>query len=160
MNKDQSKNCCPEFNPKLWDDQTFEWKEKRFIKDKICTIFYMPLNFGKVMTRMDERATKANATIPDGLCLCDHTSSWNIDTYLAVDKEVPGTENITLNGTFYCKTYEGDFKDTGKWCEDFGRTAKSKGLKIGKMYMWYTTCPKCAKKYGKNYVAIFAPIEE
>ncbi|WP_369688185.1 hydrolase [Anaerophaga thermohalophila] len=20
--------------------------------------------------------------------------------------------------------------------------------------MWYTTCPKCAKKYGKNYVAI------
>ncbi|MCK7469725.1 MAG: 60S ribosomal export protein NMD3 [Desulfomicrobium escambiense] len=25
--------------------------------------------------------------------------------------------------------------------------------------MWYTTCPKCAKKYGKNYVAIVGAIE-
>jgi hypothetical protein len=24
------------------------------------------------------------------------------------------------------------------------------------MYMWYTTCPKCAKVYGKNYVVILA----
>jgi hypothetical protein len=27
------------------------------------------------------------------------------------------------------------------------------------MYMWYTTCPKCAKKYGKNYVTIIAQID-
>jgi hypothetical protein len=25
-----------------------------------------------------------------------------------------------------------------------------------RMYQWYTTCPKCAKKYGKNYVVIIA----
>ena len=25
-------------------------------------------------------------------------------------------------------------------------------------YMWYTTCPKCAKKYGKNYVVILGQI--
>jgi len=24
--------------------------------------------------------------------------------------------------------------------------------------MWYTTCPKCAKKYGKNYVVIIAEV--
>jgi hypothetical protein len=26
------------------------------------------------------------------------------------------------------------------------------------MYFFYTTCPKCAKKYGKNYVVILAQI--
>jgi hypothetical protein len=24
--------------------------------------------------------------------------------------------------------------------------------------MWYTTCPKCAQKYGKNYVVIIAQV--
>ena len=31
-------------------------------------------------------------------------------------------------------------------------------LKMGKGYMWYTTCPKCAKKYGKNYVVILSEV--
>jgi len=33
---------------------------------------------------------------------------------------------------------------------------KSKDLTINKWYMWYTTCPKCAKKWGKNYVVLIA----
>jgi len=32
-------------------------------------------------------------------------------------------------------------------------------LNYDKMYMWYTTCPKCAKKYGKNNVIILANID-
>jgi NMD protein affecting ribosome stability and mRNA decay len=55
--------------------------------------------------------------------------------------------------------YEGPFKDTGKWCKLFEDEAKSKNMTIKKWYMWYTTCPKCAKKYGKNYVAIVAEVE-
>jgi len=26
-----------------------------------------------------------------------------------------------------------------------------KGYKVNKTYFFYTTCPKCAKHYGKNY---------
>jgi hypothetical protein len=52
--------------------------------------------------------------------------------------------------------YEGPFKDTGKWCKDFERFAKEKAFAINTWYMWYTTCPKCAKKYGKNYVVVLA----
>jgi hypothetical protein len=33
---------------------------------------------------------------------------------------------------------------------------KEKSLK--KLYFSYTTCPKCAKAYGKNYVVLFAQI--
>jgi hypothetical protein len=82
-----------------------------------------------------------------------------MDLYLAVDKEVPETENVTLSGKFLSKVYEGDFKETGKWCKDFESYAKGRGFEVKKWYMWYTTCPKCAKKYGKNYVAIVAEVK-
>lgn len=100
----------------------------------------------------------AGAKTPDWMSLSDHTSKWNMDIYVAVDREVQGVENTTLSGTFLSKVYEGDFKETGVWCKDFEQYAKKKGLTIEKWYMWYTTCPKCAKKYGKNYVVIIAKV--
>ena len=151
--------CCPEFDPHPWDDKIHEWKNKSFVKDKVFTLFYMPVNFGKVMKRLDEKIKKAGAEVPDWLCLSDHTSKWNMDLYCAVDREIPGAENATLSGKFYSKVYEGPYKDTSKWCKDFESTVKSKGHKINKWFMWYTTCPKCARKYGKNYVAILSEIE-
>jgi hypothetical protein len=151
--------CCPEFNPLPWDNQTFEWVNKKFIRDKVCTFFYMPVSFGKVMKRLDDKVRSAGAKIPDWLCLSEHTSKWNMNVYLAVDRDISEAENITLNGKFFSKVYEGSFKDSGKWCKDYEEDAKSKGFNIKKMYMWYTTCPKCAKKYGKNYVVIVSEIE-
>jgi hypothetical protein len=81
-----------------------------------------------------------------------------MNVYLAVDKQIPGAENMTLSGKFLSKVYEGPFQDTGKWCTDFEQFSASKGMTISKWYMWYTTCPKCAKKYGKNYVVIIAQV--
>jgi hypothetical protein len=81
-----------------------------------------------------------------------------MDIYLGVNKEILGADNVTLSGKFLSKVYEGDFKDTGTWCKDFEKFVKSKGHKIKKWYMWYTTCPKCAKKYGKNYTVIIGQV--
>lgn len=150
--------CCPRFDPAPWDGKTFEWQNKRFIKDKVFTVFYIPLNFGSAMKRMTQKAEKAGAKTPDWLCLSDCTSKWNMDVYLAVDKEVPGAENVQLSGKFLSKVYEGDFKDTGKWLKDFEGYAKSRNVAVEKTYMWYTTCPKCAKVYGKNYTVIVAKL--
>lgn len=157
-NNKQSTQCCPKFNPELWDNKIITWNNKKFIKDKVFTLFHMPINFGSVMKRITEKVEKNKVNIPGYLCLSDHTSKWNMDVYLAVDKEVRDAENITLSGKYLSKVYEGNFKDTGKWSEDFKNFAKEKGFNIKKWYMWYTTCPKCAKKYGKNYVVIIAQI--
>jgi hypothetical protein len=157
--KENQSECCPPFEPTPWDDQVITWENKKFIKDKVCTVFYMPMNFGQVMKRLDIMVKEAGATVPDWLCLSDHISKWNMDLYLAVDKEIPGAENVTLNGKYYCKAYEGSYNDTGKWCKDFVTLAKSKGLRTKKLLMWYTTCPKCAKKYGKNYTVILSEVE-
>ncbi|HML25562.1 hydrolase [Methanomethylovorans sp.] len=151
--------CCPKFEPGPWDRKIFEWKDKRFVKDKVLTLFYMPVNFGRVMKRLDGKVRNAGANIPEWLCLSDHTSKWNMDLYLAVDREVPGAKNITLSGRFLSKVYEGPFKDTAKWGDDFNAYAQKQGLEIRKWFMWYTTCPKCAKKYGKNYVVILAEVK-
>lgn len=158
-NETQDQICCPPFDPAAWDDKIIEWYNKPFIKDKVFTIMYMPIGFGKVMKRLDEKVRAANAKMPDFLCLSDHTSSWNMDLYLAVDKEVPNAQNVTLSGKYFCKVYEGPFQNSGKWCKDFEAVAAEKNMKVEKWYMWYTTCPKCAKKYGKNYVVIIGGVE-
>ena len=86
------------------------------------------------------------------------TLGWNMDIYLAVDRRVEGLNNVTLSGKFLCKVYEGDFRETAKWMKDYETYTNRKNLKIEKTYMWYTTGPKCAKKYGKNYVVILGKI--
>jgi len=154
----KEEECCPRFDPAPWDGKLFEWNEKKFAKQSVLTFFHMPLNFGSVMKTLDEKARVANVVIQDGMCLSDHTSKWNMDVYLAVDKEIPGLDHMTMSGRFFSKVYEGPFRDTGKWCKDFERITSAKGLKISKWYMWYTTCPNCAKKYGKNYVVIIAQV--
>ncbi len=152
-------DCCPPFEPEPWDDKIIQWENKRFIKESVCTFFYMPVNFGRTMKKLDKKVRQAGALMPGWLCLSDHTSKWNMDIYLAVDKEIPSAENVSLSGKFFSKVYEGPYKDTNKWCKDYEALARNKGLKIRKWYMWYTTCPKCAKKYGKNYVAILGETE-
>jgi hypothetical protein len=121
----QSQECCPRFDPTPWDGKVFEWKNKKFIKDSVPTQFYMPLNFGEVITRMTEKVAKYGAEIPDWLCLSDHTSESNMDLYLAVDKEVKDAKNVTLSGKFLSKVYEGNFENTGEWCRDFEDYAKN-----------------------------------
>lgn len=155
----EEEKCCPKFNPVHWDEKTFIWKNKKFIKDKIFTIFHIPINFGSVMTRLMKKIDSAKAKCVDYIGLSDHTSKWNMNIYLAVDKNIPQADNVTISGKFFSKVYEGPFKDTGKWCKDFEEYAKKKRYNVKKQYMWYTTCPKCAKKYGKNYVVIIAEVK-
>ncbi|MDP2874526.1 MAG: hypothetical protein Q8N84_04540 [bacterium] len=64
----------------------------------------------------------------------------------------------TLSGTFLTKVFEGPYQNVGKWAQEMGAYVQSKGKKLTKLYFSYTTCPKCAKAYGKNYVVIFAQV--
>ncbi len=150
------KECCPRFDPAPWDCRIVEWKDKKFLKDSVLTFFYIPLNFGSVMTRIMTKMDKAGAMPPDYLCLSEHTSKWRMDIYLALDKDVPGAEMTTLSGKYLFKVYEGPFSKTGEWVRDFNAYAKAQGHTTGRQFSWYTTCPKCAKKWGKNYVVLVA----
>ncbi|MEE4178538.1 MAG: hydrolase [Bacteroides sp.] len=154
----QEPECCPPFDPAPWMGTVHEWHDKIFIREKVRTFLYMPLNFGGVMRKAMSMIEIAGAKNPDYMVLSEHTSRWNMDVYLAVDREIPKADNFTLSGRYLSQVYEGPFRDTGKWMEDFKKFATEKELKTGKSYMWYTTCPKCAKKYGKNYVVVIGEV--
>ena len=153
-----SNSCCPEFDPRPWNDHVFEWEGKKFISDKVFTFFNIPLNFGAAMKRLTAKIESSSVESPNWLCLFEHTSKWSMNVLLEVDKEIDDAKNTTISGKFFSKVYEGSYKDTGKWCHDFEEHAKHLDLEIKKWYMWYTTCPECAKKYGKNYVVILCEV--
>jgi hypothetical protein len=48
--------------------------------------------------------------------------------------------------------FEGPYSQAREWYEAMRWTARAQGFEPGKVYFFYTTCPKCAEAYGKSYV--------
>lgn len=150
--------CCPRFDPKPWDGKEVTWKDKLFLKDHVISFFHIPLNFGQVIVRNMEKIKNAGALTDKPLMLSDENSLWGSDIYIAVSKEVPDAEMVKISGTYLTKVFEGPFQNVGKWVKEMKKHIRSKGKEMKKMYFFYTTCPACAKYYGKNYVVLVAQI--
>lgn len=158
MDNEIETGCCPRFNPEPWDEKEVTWQDKLFIKDHVRSFLHIPLNFGQVMVKNMEMIESAGALAPQPLMLSDEKSLWGTDVYIAVSKEVPRAEMERISGTFLTKVFEGPYKNAGKWAKEMKAYVKSKGREIEKMYFFYTTCPKCAKVYGKNYTVLLAKV--
>ncbi len=156
--KDAETGCCPRFDPKPWDEKEITWKDKLFLKDRVRSIFHIPLNFGQVMVKNMEKIQKADALVPVPLMLSDENSLWGSDIYIAVGKNVPESEMVRLSGTYLTKVFEGTFQNIGQWVKEMQEFVKSKKKTMKKLYFFYTTCPACAKHYGKNYVVLIVQI--
>ena len=150
--------CCPRFNPEPWQEKEVTFKDKLFIKDSVRSFMHIPLNFGKVMVRNVEKIKAADALLPEPLMLSDEESMWKSDIYIAVSKEIPDAEMVKLSGSFLTKVFEGPYSGTPKWVRSMKDFVKSKGKEIKKLYFFYTTCPRCAKFYGKNYTVLLAEV--
>jgi hypothetical protein len=148
--------CCDPFDPEPWQDKEIAWENKIFVKDHIASLFHVPLNMGKKVVRNMELIEKAGAKAPYQLMLTDEKSLWGADIYIDVAKGVPGAQMATLSGTFLSKVFEGPYQNAGVWAKAMEEYVKSKGKRFKKIYFSYTTCPKCAKAYGKNYVVLLA----
>ena len=100
----------------------------------------------------------AGAKPEDVIVLSDENSLWGADVYISVTKDVPQANAATLSGTFMSKVFEGPYKDVRKWCGKMQEHVRAAGKDLKHVYYYYTTCPKCAKKYGKNYVVLLAKV--
>ena len=158
----ENSECCPVFDPSPWENKTHNWVEKPFIRDYLPQLFHMPLPsmMGKVIGRMWEKAQDAGAApeMKDFLLLAYDPSPWKSELYMNVTKEVPGTENVKLTGTFISKVFDGPYNHAPKYLKEAETYLSSQGMKAKKYYFYYTTCPKCAKKYGHNYIVVFAEV--
>ncbi len=158
----QTSTCCPEFDKTPWDEKTHIWNEKPFISESIAQLFHIPLpgTIRKMMSRMWSEARDSNAApeTKDFIAMAYDPSPWKSEFYMAVTKEVPGAKNVKLSGTFMSKVFDGPYNAVPKWIKEMDHYVEAHGKRTKKYYFYYTTCPKCAKKYGHNYVVAFAEV--
>ena len=163
MNNNEENICCPPFNPEPWEEKTNRWENKLFIKNSIPQIFHMPFPSAveKMIQKLWEKAEEANAApdMKDFLLLTYDLSPWRSEFYMAVTKPVTDAETVTLSGTFVTKVFDGPYNHVPKWIKEMDTFLAQKNLSSEKYYFYFTTCPKCAKKYGHNYAVVFAQTE-
>jgi hypothetical protein len=154
----KSTGCCEPFNPEPWQEKEIRWENKLFVKDHVTSFLHIPLNMGKKIVKNMALIEKAGAK-GEQLMLTDEKSLWGSDIYIDATREVAGARMATISGTFLTKVFEGPYQNAGKWAAEMVEYVKSKNRNLKKIYFSYTTCPACAKAYGKNYVVLFAEVE-
>ncbi len=159
----ENKECCPEFNPEKWDGKTFTWENKPFIRESIPTFFHIPFpsSIGKKVVKLMKLAedSKMEEKNPEEvLLLFRDPSAFRSEIYLSVAGAVSGADNAGISGTLISKVYAGPYNAIPKFIKQMNEYLNSLGKKAGDYYIHYAYCPKCAKKYGNNYMIIFARV--
>lgn len=157
---DNPTNCCPRFKSEAWDEQELHFKDKLFVKAKTRSFFHIPLNMGSVFPEIFTAIKSAGAQSADEFIVlsCD-PSPWVGEHCFLATKEVPGQEMVHMTGDFLTKVFEGPYKNAPKWEKEMKEFVESKGKYVKKTWFFYTTCPKCAKYYGKNYMVAVSELQ-
>ncbi|HOY31670.1 MAG TPA: hypothetical protein PKW80_07295 [Bacteroidales bacterium] len=155
--------CCPLFNPEKWDQKTFQWDNKPFIKESMSTFLHIP--FPSVIAKKVIKLCKlledskiAEEKKEDVLLLFRDPGAFKSEIYLSVTGTVPGADNVSISGTFIAKVYNGPFNAVPRFIKQMNEYLSGMNKKAKDYYIHYAYCPKCAKKYGANYMIIFAMI--
>jgi hypothetical protein len=152
--------CCPKFNPEGWDGQHLHFEDKPFVKATTRSLMHVPMNMGSVFARVFKHIEDVGANDPNDFIVLSHdTSAWSAEHLFSVEKVVPKEEMTSLSGDFLTKVFEGPYSQAAKWDEQMRQEVRNQKSEPLEVYFFYTTCPKCAKVYGKNYVVGVAAIQ-
>jgi hypothetical protein len=160
MNMDNAETgCCPRFDPSPWEGAEIVLEDEPFVLAKTTNFMHIPLNMGSVMTRTWRKIQQAGADAKTRYLVLSHDPSpWRGEHYFWVTKDVPDTEMVHLSATLVAKVFEGPYRDAGKWAGEMKQHISAQGRSMRKLYFFYTSCPKCIRHYGKNYVVAFAEV--
>ena len=157
---DNPTQCCPRFKPDGWNEQELHFKNKLFLKATTRSLFHIPINMGSVFPKTLAAIEKADAMPKEEFIVLSYDpSAWTEEHYFDVTKDVPDQKMVQLTGDYLTRVFEGPYKNAPKWEKEMASFVESKGKKVKKTYFFYTTCPKCAKYYGKNYVVGVSEIQ-
>lgn len=148
---DNPTGCCPRFNPSGWDNRHLHFENKPFVRATTRSAMHVPWNMGAVFSRVQKHIAEAGAPATE-IVLSRDVSPWEAEHYFAVPADVAGEEMTTLSGDFITRVFEGPYRRAGQFEHDMRIAAKAMGKTAAEVYFFYTTCPKCAKAYGENYI--------
>jgi hypothetical protein len=155
---DNETNCCPRFHSEAWEDQELHFVHKPFVRASTIGLFHVPLNMGSVFSRTWQAIQSAHADDGGFLVLSHDDSPWHAEHLFAVSQPVPGAEMVYLDGDFLTKVFEGPYSHAKAWAAAMVEDVRARGKRLDTLYFFYTTCPRCAKHYGKNYVVGVAKV--
>jgi hypothetical protein len=145
--------CCPKFNPAGWDSQALHFEDKDFVRATTRSLLHVPLDMSRVFTRVQQSIEHANANDSDNcVVLSRDLSASHAEHLFSVSAPVQEEEMTSLSGDFVTRVFEGPYRKIGTWEKEMRGLVELKGGTPSDVYFFYTTCPKCAKAYGKNYV--------
>jgi len=150
--------CCLPFKPGAWDKLDLHFRGKRFVRARTRSLFHIPLNMAPVFARTWEAVSAAGAADSEFVILSDDESLWRGEHYFSVTKDVPGLDNVRLTGDYVTRVFEGPYRDAYIWVGEMRADVAEMGAKMGRLFFYYTTCPKCAERRGKNYVVGVAEV--
>lgn len=155
---DNETNCCPRFCPEPWRNQQLHFDNKPFVRASTVSLFHIPLNMGLTFARTWEAIKAAHADNGAFLVLSHDDSAWHAEHLFAASKDVPGADMVHLSGEFMTKVFEGPYGNARKWYAEMEHYVQQAGKQLDTMFFFYTTCPRCAKHYGHNYVVGIAKV--
>ena len=158
---DNETGCCPKFHAEDWDGLEVKLDQEQFVKVETKSLFFIPLNMGKVMQKVQTAIQENGAEDKDRyLMLSKDMSPFKAQHYIKVSKPVPGYETKSILGTFQTKVYDAEYRELPKLIKKFDQELTENGHHVLDRYAFYTTCPNCAKHYGHNYIVLFHKISD
>ena len=140
-------------DPEGWDGQELHFEDKPFVRATTRSVMHVPLDMGKVFQRVQTHLENAGAFDPeDVIVLSRDLSAWQAEHLFAAARNVHGEEMTTLSGDFVTRVFEGPYRDAKDWDAEMRDAVRARGATPDDVYFFYTTCPKCAKAYGRNHV--------
>ena len=150
---DNPQGYCPRFNPEGWDGRHLHFEDKLFVHATTRSVMHVPVNMGRVFTRVQGHIEDAVVQDPCGYFVLSRDLSATKGEHLfAVTGPIPEEEMTTLTGDYVTRVFEGPYRKAKDWVHEMEVAVKSREHMPGDVFMFYTTCPKCARAYGKNYV--------
>lgn len=155
--------CCPKFEIEKWNEKNHVWANKHFIKESIPLFFHIPLPsmIGKKITKMLKMAEESKKTLlkkEDVLILFSDPHPFKSNIYLSVTGSVSGANNVLISGNFVSKVFDGGYNEIPVFIKKMNEFLLMRGQKAKNYFIHYAYCPACAKKYGHNYILLFAEI--
>lgn len=113
---------------------------------------------GSVYKRVCTKLEKVGACKEEFLVLSSDLSPWKCEHFMSTNQNIEGEEMTRLSGKFYTKVFEGKYSEVKNWHKEMEELARSKGKESKRVYFFYTSCPKCIKVFGKNYIVGFVQV--
>lgn len=159
-NKNET-DCCPIPDLKAWDDKRVSLADRRFIRDHSRSLMFFPLNWARVLGKLGSLAAEAKAELPPTkfMLLSRDLSPWKTEQLYGVSKPIDGADNVTLEGTYLSRVFEGPYSQAKNWFREMRAAAREAGSTFDDVRFFYTTCPKCTKHYGVNKVVGLARVK-